>query len=58
MAKCFICGEDTGSELFEFCNSCFELDPDELWKKFLQVRREEVNQGVCEPSKSNPEGGK
>jgi len=54
MGKCMVCGEATELDFTEFCDSCFELDLDELMKKFLQIRQKEEEGGAvkAEPPRS------
>jgi len=42
MGRCMVCGERTELDFTEFCDSCFELDLDELMKKFLQTIKERI----------------
>lgn len=53
MGKCLVCGESTELDFTEFCDSCFELDLDELMEKFLEFNKKErgdqVMKGPCEP---------
>jgi hypothetical protein len=51
MGRCMVCGERTELDFTEFCDSCFELDLDELMKKFLQIRQREEGRGAV---KANP----
>jgi hypothetical protein len=52
MAKrCMVCGGKTEMDFVEFCDSCFELDLDDLMKKFLEFRQKE---GIRTAVKADP----
>jgi len=53
MAKCLICGEPTELDFTEFCNSCFELDLDDLMKKFLEFKGKEGDEAMKGPCKQS-----